>query len=694
MKVSIDIGTSYSSICILGPDGKVLPVEIGTGASIYGSKHSLPSAVFLEDSGNLLVGQAAMNNRKRKPQNFHMEFKRELGQDIPVILGNTSFQPEQFYTTLFRHMRDSAQKVRDEEIELAYLTYPATYGQKKRERIIRAAQAAGLFRTELVDEPTAAAMSYCAEGMVKPGQTLLVYDFGGGTFDVSLLKYEGNSFTLLAAPEGLERCGGVDMDRLIFQDMLKVIDPELLQQIQGNKLYRLRLESQLAELAVKAKHHLSSAPEFAEDIAIGFDMVPYRLTGEQFNGMIARMVGNTVEACRQLLEHANLKVSELSAVLLVGGTSRVPLVQKMVKQFAGDIPVLCSPDLELAVVQGALRYTEYQKKAEERAKQEVEDKAKQEAEERIKQENEKRANREADEKAKQANLEKKDDPLQKYRENPNALLLAAPPAVVKLDGTILCRKKDASLFSESADWTNVVAIARGLVHRVGLRRNGTVVAVADSESLGRMIEVRDVSEWKDIVAISCGAHCTVGLRRDGTILGSGSGSTPFGWADIVAIACGRNHTVGLRRNGTVVAVGNKYYGMCDVSNWTDIVAIACGHSHTVGLRRNGTIVAVGANGEGQCKASDWTGITGIACGSCHTVGLRRDGTVVATGNNEYGQCNVSGWKDIVAVSAGYTRTIGLRSDGTVLYTDFDSKKGTTGLYFMYNFRTEVLGNVF
>lgn len=253
MKVSIDIGTSYSSICILGPDGKVLPVEIGTGASIYGSKHSLPSAVFLEDSGNLLVGQAAMNNRKRKPQNFHMEFKRELGQDIPVILGDTGFQPEQFYTALFRHMKDSARKVRDEEIDLAYLTYPATYGQKKRERITRAAQAAGLFQTELVDEPTAAAMSYCAEGMVKSGQTLLVYDFGGGTFDVSLLRYEGNRFTLLAAPEGLERCGGVDMDRLIFQDMLKVIDPELLQQIQGNKLYRLRLESQLAELAVKAK---------------------------------------------------------------------------------------------------------------------------------------------------------------------------------------------------------------------------------------------------------------------------------------------------------------------------------------------------------------------------------------------------------------------------------------------------------
>ena len=377
MKISIDIGTSYSSICILSPERTVLPVEIGTGASIYGSKYSLPSAVFLENSGELLVGQAAMNKRKSRPQNFHMEFKRELGQDIPIILGDSSFQPEEFYTALFQHMKACVQKVRDEEIELAYLTYPASYGRKRRERIVRAAQAAGLFHTELVDEPTAAAMDYCAEGMVDSGQTLLVYDFGGGTFDAALLRYEEDRFELLAQPVGLERCGGVDMDRLIFQDMLKAIDPGLLKQLQGNQVHRLRLESQLAELAVKAKHHLSAASEFSEEIEIGFDMVPYQLTAEQFNGMVAGMIGHTIEACHGLLEGTHLKPSQLSAVLLVGGTSRVPLVQKMVKQFAGSVPVLCSPDLELAVAQGALRYTDYRQKAEEKYRQEEKTKAKQ-----------------------------------------------------------------------------------------------------------------------------------------------------------------------------------------------------------------------------------------------------------------------------------------------------------------------------
>ena len=119
MIVSIDIGTSYSSVCMLGPDGKVYPVDISTGASMFGSKYSLPSAVFVEESGNVLVGQAAMNSRKHKPQNFRMEFKRNLGEDIPILLGEHSFKPEELYTELFRHMKACAEKVTAETIDKA-----------------------------------------------------------------------------------------------------------------------------------------------------------------------------------------------------------------------------------------------------------------------------------------------------------------------------------------------------------------------------------------------------------------------------------------------------------------------------------------------------------------------------------------------------------------------------------------------
>lgn len=361
MIISIDIGTSYSSIYMDGPDGKSQPIDVSTGTSMYGSKYSLPSAVFVEDGGNVLVGQAAMNSRRRNPQNFRMEFKRDLGQEIPILLGDNSFMPEDLYTELFRHMKECVGKVSGDIIEKVYLTCPAAFGKRKREKIVAASEAAGLFHTELVDEPTAAAMDYCAEGFVKDGQKLMVYDFGGGTFDVSLIHYQRGEFIPLAEPHGLERCGGVDMDRLIYQDMYSCIDSEFLEEIKGNHLHRMRLESQLTELAVKAKHHLSSAEKFEEDIQIGFDMIPYELTLEKFNGMIAGLIGQTISACRDIIKSSGMRSEDLSAVLMVGGTSRVPLVQEMVRQFAGNVPVLYSDNLELAVARGALNFHMYRK---------------------------------------------------------------------------------------------------------------------------------------------------------------------------------------------------------------------------------------------------------------------------------------------------------------------------------------------
>ena len=361
MIASIDIGTTYSSICILGPDGKAQPVDISTGASMFGSKYSLPSAVFIEDGGGILVGQAAMNSRKHKPQNFRNEFKRHLGEDFPLLVGERSFRPEALYTELFRHMKARAEKLTGESIEKAYLTYPASYGKKRREKLRAAANAAGLFDLELVDEPTAAAMRYCAEGYVKDGQTLLVYDFGGGTFDVSLIRYENGKFELLSEPLGLERCGGMDIDYLISLDMRDTIEKEMpgtWDMLQQTPNRFLRFTSQLNELAVKAKHHLSDANTFEEYIEIGMDDVHYQLTQERLNGMIAELVGNTVKICRRALDEADVAASEVSAVLMVGGTTRIPLVQEMARKITGK-PVLCAADLELIVSQGALLYNKY-----------------------------------------------------------------------------------------------------------------------------------------------------------------------------------------------------------------------------------------------------------------------------------------------------------------------------------------------
>ena len=354
MIAGIDIGTSYSSICVMDTAGKIQPVDTATGTSMYGSKYSLPSAVFVEDDGKILVGQAAMNSRRKKPQNFRMEFKRDLGQEVPVFLGSASFLPEDFYTELFNHMQDRVKTLYGTHITKAYITCPAAYGKKKKEKIIGAARAAGLFDTVLVDEPAAAALCYIQTGLLKNGQKFLLYDFGGGTFDVSVLQYKESGFSLLAEPMGISQCGGIDMDRLIFQDMLSRVSAETLEELKGNELYWRRFECQLGEQAVKAKHHLSSSDIFNEDIPVGFDSVAYELTLEQFNGMIAPLAAQTIDTCRDALAFAGIGVKELDGILMVGGTSRVRLVQELVRKFAGKVPVYCSVDLELAVAIGAL----------------------------------------------------------------------------------------------------------------------------------------------------------------------------------------------------------------------------------------------------------------------------------------------------------------------------------------------------
>ncbi|MCH5211612.1 MAG: SEL1-like repeat protein [Oscillospiraceae bacterium] len=364
MIVGIDIGTSYSCAGRVNGEGKVEPVELSTAISMYGSKYSLPSAVFVDDGGNVQVGQAAINSRGIKPQNFIMEFKRLLGQKTPVYLGEKEFMPEDLYTELFRHIKKQTERIGGEPIEKAYVTYPASFQETKKKKIVSAAKRAGLFNVELVDEPTSAAMCYCATGDLQDGQTVLIYDFGGGTFDVSLVKYENNSFTLPTHPLGLERCGGIDVDRAIYNNMTAAVNnaaPEFLEKISG--LPRKRFESQLAEKAVKAKHHLTQYGEFSDVISTGpfDDGIPYTLSREKLESMIAGIVGNTITVCRDILSRAGLKVHELAGILMVGGTSRIPLVRRMTELFAGDVPVIYSIDPELAVAQGAVLYEEYKK---------------------------------------------------------------------------------------------------------------------------------------------------------------------------------------------------------------------------------------------------------------------------------------------------------------------------------------------
>lgn len=238
---------------------------------------------------------------------------------------------------------------------------------------------------------------------------------------------------------------------------------------------------------------------------------------------------------------------------------------------------------------------------------------------------------------------------------------------LKTNGTVVAVGDNQYGQCDVLDWKDVIDIAPGFSHTVALKADGTVVAVGRND-YGQC----NVSDWKGVVSIDAGYSHTVGLKADGTVVAIGGNDygqcNVTDWKDIVSIAAGGEHTVGLKADGTVVAVGRNDYGQCNVSDWRNITSIDSCALHTVGLRAGGTVVAVGLNEEGQCNVTDWKDIVSIAAGSLHTVGLKSSGTVVAVGDNENGLRNVSAWKDIVAISANVYHTIGLKADGTVVTT--------------------------
>jgi alpha-tubulin suppressor-like RCC1 family protein len=202
-------------------------------------------------------------------------------------------------------------------------------------------------------------------------------------------------------------------------------------------------------------------------------------------------------------------------------------------------------------------------------------------------------------------------------------------------------------------------VAAGYYHTVGLKSDGTVVAVGNNE-YGQC----NVGGWANITQVAAGHYHTVGLKSDGTVVAAGDNSygqcNVGGWANITQVAAGYYHTVGLKSDGTVVAIGDNEHEQCNVGSWTDIVQVTAGGGHTVALKSWGTVVTVGDNSYGQGNVGDWRDITQVAAGRYHTVGLKFDGTVVATATD------VSGWRDITQVAAGHGHTVGLKSDGTVV----------------------------
>ena len=349
--LGVDLGTTFTAAALRrrGEDGPGAPEPLPLGSRTTATA----SVVFLGDDGQQLVGEAAERRCLSRPDRVVREFKRRIGDPVPFVLGTTVVTAEEVAAGVVRWVVQRAAEREGEAAEAVALTHPASWGEHRLARLREALDAAGVPEATFVPEPVAAAVHYAAQARVPVGATIAVYDLGGGTFDAAVARKTGPvAFDLLGAPEGLERLGGVDFDEAVLAHVeaslegglpdLDPDDPEAL-----TALGRLRRE------CVEAKEALSSDTEATIPVLLPGAQTQVRLVRAEFEAMIAPALDETVEALRRALASAGVDAEDLDAVLLVGGSSRVPLVAQLLSAELGR-PVAVDADPKASVALGAV----------------------------------------------------------------------------------------------------------------------------------------------------------------------------------------------------------------------------------------------------------------------------------------------------------------------------------------------------
>ena len=349
MRLGIDFGTCYSSAALL-LDNTLKPIK-----EPLKHGYSFPSSIFLTPEGEMLVGFAAENRRLKDIQRYKNEFKRVLGSIDPIILGDRQLQPDELVTEVIVKLKTEADKVvtgrGEQSLSQAILTVPATYLSNKRQPMLQACDRAGFSQVQLLEEPVAAAIYYSNTAKIAEGDIVLVYDLGGGTFDVTLLQKQNSGYQIRGMPDGDPNCGGVDFDRFIFRELVKNCSEELRQKLIPKECRRER--AFVFPMCRNLKHQLSEASE--AEISIPLTMESFSLTRERFNELIDDLVSNTVACCDRLISSAELEWSQINRVLLVGGSCRIPYVREVIARKWGKTPSQID-DPELAVCLGAAIY--------------------------------------------------------------------------------------------------------------------------------------------------------------------------------------------------------------------------------------------------------------------------------------------------------------------------------------------------
>ena len=328
--IGIDLGTTNSCVAVM-EGGEAVVIANAEG------NRTTPSVVAFSKTGERMVGQVAKRQAITNPDRTIMSIKREMGSDHKVDIDGKKFTPQEISAMILQKLKADAEAYLGQTVTEAVITVPAYFTDSQRQATKDAGKIAGLEVKRIINEPTAAALAYGVDK--EQAQKIMVYDLGGGTFDVSILDIDDGVIEVLATA-GNNRLGGDDFDECVMKWMVGEFKKAENIDLSGDKVAMQRLK----EAAEKAKIELSGVmssninlPYITAD-ATGPKHLELTLTRAKFNELTAHLVDATMGPVRQAMSDAGLKPSDLAKVLMVGGSSRIPAVVEAVKKFTGSDP--------------------------------------------------------------------------------------------------------------------------------------------------------------------------------------------------------------------------------------------------------------------------------------------------------------------------------------------------------------------
>lgn len=347
--VGIDLGTTYSCLAYIDASGSVRVEKNSDG------DETTPSAIIF-DGDSYTVGRTAKRMAQLCPEGFVDMIKRDMGTDKIRTINEQDYTPSKLSAIILKTLIDNFNSNHECEIKRAVISVPAYFGDSEREATVYAGKIAGLDEISLIPEPIAASIAYGVLDATAEKMNVLIYDLGGGTFDATILKIDGNNYTTLSV-DGDKFLGGKDWDsRLIDLIMDKIADDST------NGLSREDLEEDqevgmcLKMDAETLKKDLTNMPKIRGTLRCGATNVAYTITREEFETVTRDLLTRTIEISRNSIEHSKLTEGDIDLIVLVGGSSRMPQVKAIIEQeFPGKKYKLYDPDL--AVAKGAALYS-------------------------------------------------------------------------------------------------------------------------------------------------------------------------------------------------------------------------------------------------------------------------------------------------------------------------------------------------